>query len=115
MVPPWEHYHGSLAGITEGRSRLHVIGREVLERFISAQTDARSAVDAWLREALSATWRSPADIKARYASASFLADNRVVFNLKGNKYRLDTQIAYRTQVVLVRRIGTHADYDRWAF
>lgn len=48
-------------------------------------------------------------------SASFLAGNRVVFNLKGNKYRLDTKIAYQTGVVFVKRIGTHAEYDRWTF
>jgi mRNA interferase HigB len=86
-----------------------------LEKFIVAHSDAASAVDNWFQEALAASWRTPADIKARYVSASFLPNNRVVFNLKGNKYRLDTQIAYRTQIVLVKRIGTHAEYDRWVF
>jgi len=86
-----------------------------LAKFISVHTDAASAVDAWLREALSATWPTPADIKARYPSASFLANNRVIFNLKGNSYRLDTQIAYLTQIVVVKRIGSHAQYDRWTF
>lgn len=74
-----------------------------------------SVVDAWLAEAKAATWRTPADIKARYANASILANNRVVFNLKGNKYRLDTKIAYQTGVVVVKRIGTHAEYTRWTF
>ena len=60
-------------------------------------------------------WRTPAEVKARYVSASFLANNRVVFNLKGNKYRLDTKIAYQVGVVLVKRIGTHAEYSRWTF
>lgn len=92
---------------------MRVLGRVRLERFITAHRDATSAVDAWLREALSATWRTPADIKARYARASFLAHNRVIFDLKGNRYRLDTQIAYLAQVVVVKRIGTHAEYDRW--
>jgi mRNA interferase HigB len=92
---------------------VRVVGRVKLEKFITAHSEAASAVDAWLREALSATWRTPVDIKARYASASFLANNRVIFNLKGNNYRLDTQIAYRTQIVVVKRIGTHAEYDRW--
>jgi len=94
---------------------VRVVGRVKLERFITAHGDVASAVDAWLREALRATWRTPADIKARYASASFLANNRVIFNLKGNSYRLDTQIAYLTQIVVVKRIGTHAEYDRWTF
>jgi mRNA interferase HigB len=77
--------------------------------------EVASVVDAWLAEAKAATWRTPADVKARYASASILANNRVVFNLKGNKYRLDTKIAYQTGVVVVKRIGTHAEYTRWTF
>jgi mRNA interferase HigB len=77
--------------------------------------EVASMVDAWLAEAKAATWRTPADVKARYASASILANNRVVFNLKGNKYRLDTKIAYQTGVVVVKRIGTHAKYTRWTF
>ena len=59
-----------------------------------------------MREAKSAMWRTPTDIKARYATASFLANNRVIFNIRGNSYRLDTQIAYLTQIVVIKRIGT---------
>ena len=91
------------------------MGRPVLERFVEVHPDVAPAADAWLREAVAATWRTPADVKARYASESFLANSRVVFNLKGNKYRLDTKIAYQVGVVLVKRIGTHAEYDRWTF
>ena len=94
---------------------VQVVGRLLLERFAKVHPDVGPAVDAWLREALAATWRTTADVKARYVRASFLANNRVVFNLKGNKYRLDTIIAYQTGVVLVKRIGTHAEYDRWTF
>lgn len=82
---------------------------------MEAHAEVGPVVDTWVREATVATWRAPADIKARYASASFLAGNRVVFNLKGNKYRLDTEIAYQTGVVLVKRIGTHTEFDRWTF
>ncbi len=91
------------------------MGRPILERFAQGHVEVRQALDAWLREAMTATWRGPAEVKARYVSASFLAGNRVVFNLKGNKYRLDTQIAYQTGVVFVKRIGTHAEYNRWTF
>lgn len=94
---------------------MRVVGRPTLERFVETHAEVGPAVDAWLREATAATWRTPGDIKARYVSASFLAGNRVVFNLKGNKYRLDTKIAYQTGVVFVKRIGTHAEYDRWTF
>jgi mRNA interferase HigB len=92
-----------------------VVGRPILERFVEGHSDVSSAVDSWLAEAKAATWRTPADIKARYPSASLLANNRVIFNLKGNKYRLDTKIAYQTGVVVVKRIGTHAEYTRWSF
>ncbi len=94
---------------------MQVVGRPILERFGRVHADASSAVDAWLAETGAATWRTPADIKARYASASILANTRVVFNLKGNKYRLDTKIAYQTGVVVVKRIGTHAQYTHWSF
>lgn len=86
-----------------------------LEKFVAVHRDAAAAVDAWVQEATNGTWRTPVDIKARYASASFLPKNRVVFNLKGNAYRLDTQIAYLTQIVVVKRIGNHAEYNRWHF
>jgi mRNA interferase HigB len=94
---------------------VQVVGRPVLERFVKVHADVGPAVDAWLCEAIDAMWRTPAEVKARYVSASFLANNRVVFNLKGNKYRLDTKIAYQVGVVLVKRIGTHAEYSRWTF
>ena len=94
---------------------MQVVGRPILERFAQTHADVRPSVDAWLREVMAATWRSPADIKARYVSASILADSRVIFNLKGDKYRLDTKVAYQVGVVMVKRIGTHAEYDRWTF
>lgn len=86
------------------------MGLLILECFV-----ASGAVDAWVRETKAAGWRTPADIKARYPAASFLANSRVVFNIKGNKYRLDTRVAYQTSVVVVKRIGTHAEYSRWTF
>ena len=94
---------------------MRVVGRAKLEKFVTLHSDVASAVDTWIQEALSATWRTPGEIKARYASASFLRNNRVIFNLKGTKYRLDTQVAYLTQIVVIKRIGTHAEYDRWTF
>ena len=52
-------------------------------------------------------------MKARFPTASFLADNRIVFNLKGNKYRVETKVSYEINVVLVLRIGTHSEYSKW--
>lgn len=77
--------------------------------------DIRPQLEAWVSEANEGTWKTPADVKFRFPTASFMGDNIVVFNLKGNKYRLDAKIDYGNQVLLVRRIGTHAEYSKWKF
>ncbi len=92
---------------------MRLVGRERLEEFAHEHADARSQIDAWLSEVLEANWQGPADVKKRYASASFLGENRVVFNLKGNKYRLLAVVAFKQQVVVVSKVGTHADYSEW--
>lgn len=76
-----------------------------------ARADSEGPLAAWYTEARKAHWRTPADIKAKYRSASFLADNRVVFNIAGNKYRLVVHVNYEIGVVLVKFVGTHAEYD----
>ena len=73
--------------------------------------DAEQPLKAWYAEASKATWKSPEDIKARYRSASFVADNRVVFNIAGNKHRLVVHLNYDLGIVLVKFIGTHREYD----
>lgn len=87
----------------------------MLEDFARDHADIRSAIDAWVAEVEVATWNGPDDIRKRYATASFMADNRVVFDIRGNNYRLDVKVAYQTKKVLIKRIGTHAEYDRWKF
>ncbi len=91
---------------------MHVITRQKLSQFWRQHSDAEDALKAWFKEAEHAHWRSPNDIKARYRSADFLPGNRVVFNIKGDHYRLVVQIHYNTQVVYVRFVGTHAAYDQ---
>ena len=92
-----------------------VVGKRALSEFARTHASAREAIAAWTLEVESASWQTTMDIKTRYASASFFGNNRVVFNLKGNQFRLDVQVNYATQTVLVRRIGTHAEYDSWTF
>lgn len=92
-----------------------LVGKRALAEFARKHASARDAIAAWTLEVESASWRTTMDIKARYASASFVGENRVVFNIKGNQFRLDVQVNYSTQVVFVRRIGTHAEYDSWTF
>lgn len=90
---------------------MRVVGRETLDRFCSRHADARKWISSWLREAESSTWATPQAIKDRYATASFVGGNTVIFNVKGNDYRLEVTVAYRNGVVVVKWIGTHADYD----
>ncbi len=73
--------------------------------------DAEQPLKAWLEEATNASWTQPSDIKERYRSASILKNRRVVFNIKGNDYRLVVAIAYKVQVVYVKFVGTHKEYD----
>lgn len=78
---------------------------------------ARGPVAAWLREAEAARWGRWADIQAMYPTADLIgtrgAGHRVVFNIKGNHYRLAVKISFQQGTCLVERIGTHAEYDGW--
>jgi mRNA interferase HigB len=92
-----------------------LVGKSLLTEFARTHASIRDAIAAWALEVEGASWRSIVDVRARFPSASFIAKDRVVFNLKGNHFRVDVQINYSAQVVLVRRIGTHAEYDSWIF
>jgi mRNA interferase HigB len=74
--------------------------------------DSEGALKAWFVEAKLARWTTPQDVNNQYANASVIANNRVVFNIKGNDYRLIVAIAYKMQYVYVKFIGTHAEYDK---
>ena len=78
----------------------------------AAYADVREPTLAWYRHVLKADWRSPAEVKREFGTASVLRDGRVVFNIAGNKYRLVVWINYPYRVVYVRFIGTHSQYDR---
>lgn len=91
---------------------MRVISRQKLSRFWEKNTDAEEALKAWFKEAERAQWKNPRDIKARYRTADFLAGNRVIFNIKGNHYRLVVQIHYNTQVVYIRFVGSHKEYEK---
>lgn len=93
--------------------RMRVVGVKLLDEFMRRNAGARKPLQAWLAEARQAAWETPAAVKVRYPAASVLSDNRVVFNIGGNNYRLLVRVAYRTGVVQVLQVGTHADYDRW--
>jgi mRNA interferase HigB len=93
---------------------MRLVGKEDLAEFGGRHADIRGPLSAWVLEVEEATWKGTADIKARYPSASLLSENRVIFNIKGNTYRIETKVSYEIAVVLVKRIGTHAEYSKWS-
>lgn len=92
---------------------MRVIGVPILEEFMRRHLEVKKPVQAWLAEARNATWKAPHELKEQYSSASILKGGRVVFNLKGNKYRLVVRIDYRMQIVRIEKVGTHDEYDGW--
>ena len=91
---------------------MRIIARRTLRQFYTTHADAKTALEAWFHEITVAKWAGPQDIKQRYPSADILPGNRVVFNIKGNTYRLIIRIHYNTGVVFIRFVGTHAEYDK---
>ncbi|MFZ5587885.1 MAG: type II toxin-antitoxin system HigB family toxin [Thermodesulfobacteriota bacterium] len=90
---------------------MHVISRSTLKVFWEENSDAEGPLKAWFHEAKKAHWNSSQDIKARYATASIITRERVVFNIGGNKYRLVVAIHYKSETVYIRWVGTHEEYD----
>lgn len=93
---------------------MKVAGRYVLEEYSEDHPDAREALDAWLAEVRVAQWSTPLDVRTRYPDAKFV-NKHVIFKVLWNRYRLDTMIAYNTKTIVIKRVGTHADYDGWKF
>jgi mRNA interferase HigB len=91
---------------------MRIVAKKTLLTFIEKHARAQQALLAWHAEAARAAWKTPQDIKAHYASASFVGANRVVFNIKGNDFRLIAAVAYRIGVVYIKFVGTHAEYDK---
>lgn len=90
---------------------MRVFNRSTVRAFAEEHADARQPLFAWFAEVEAATWSGPESIKKRYPSASFLAGDRVVFNVKGNKYRVIVALKYDFFAVYIRFIGTHAEYS----
>jgi len=93
---------------------MRVIAKKTLQKFWMQKryADAKGPLEAWHDEACAASWKKPQDIKNLYASASFIGNNRVIFNIGGNKYRLVVEVQYLAGIVWVKFVGTHAQYDK---
>ncbi len=91
---------------------MRIIAIKNLREFWKYHADAEQPLKAWYKEAASTRWSGPGDIKHRYPSADILPGNRIIFNIKGNDYRLIVKIHYNTGIVFIRFVGTHAEYDK---
>ncbi|MDQ1244203.1 MAG: mRNA interferase HigB [Campylobacterota bacterium] len=91
---------------------MNVISKRTLVLFYEQYPEARAALEVWYADARKAIWNTPDDIKKLYARASFLKDNRVIFNIKGNDFRLIVHIDYLRKIVRVKFVGTHSQYDK---
>ena len=89
---------------------MRIIAKKTLREFWIRHPDAQQPLLAWYREVNREDWKSPVNIKEKYGTASIISGNRVVFNIKGNNYRLVTEIDYSHRLVRIRFIGTHDQY-----
>lgn len=109
MLPDWERCYICL---------VRVIARRTLTRFVESlrgqkgQRAVKAALDGWFHEVQLTRWLNSADVKQSYATASIVSADRVVFNIKGNEYRLVAAIDYGRQIVFIKWIGKHGGYDR---
>jgi mRNA interferase HigB len=94
---------------------MRILELPLLEAFKKNHAGCRGQLDAWQLDVERADWKTPQDIKLRYKSADFLANNRVIFNIKGNSYRLVVKVRYQNGLVLVEWVGTHAQYSKKRF
>jgi mRNA interferase HigB len=91
---------------------LRVVAKKILRDFWEKHEDCEQQLKAWFREAQKAEWENPNQVKEEYPSASILNNNRLIFNIKGNNYRLVVKINYEYQMIWIRFIGTHGEYDK---
>ncbi|MGE5944351.1 MAG: type II toxin-antitoxin system HigB family toxin [Flavobacteriales bacterium] len=91
---------------------MRVIAKKILRDFWEVHPDCEQQLKSWFKETCKADWKNPNEIKAQYPSASILNDHRIVFNIKGNNYRLIVKINFEYEMVWIRFIGTHVEYDK---
>ena len=92
---------------------MNLLGKQLLRDFIQKHADARSQIESWEAEAEEAQWNTPHDLKSRYPKASILKDQNVIFDICRNKYRLWVKVSYKNQTILIKKIGTHKEYEKW--
>lgn len=91
---------------------MNVISRRTLAEFYTVHADAKDSLETWYRVCRKADWRSFNDVQSSYSSADIVGDNRMVFNIKGNRYRLVARFSFRYKSIQVKWLGTHVEFDR---
>lgn len=91
---------------------MRVISIKILREFWERHSDCQQQLKSWFQETSKAEWKNPNEIKLEYPSASLIGDNRVVFNIKGNHYRIIVKINFEYKMVWIRFVGTHSEYDK---
>jgi mRNA interferase HigB len=91
---------------------VRVVAKKILRDFWEKHEDCEQQLKSWFREVQKSEWENPNRIKEEYPTASILNNNRIVFNVKGNNYRLIVKISFEYQMVWIRFVGTHAEYDK---
>ena len=89
-----------------------IFSKSTLREYWDLQPNSEQYLKTWYDTALSSDWKTPADVKMTYANASILKNSRVVFNIKGNSYRLVAKFNFEKQWIFIRFIGTHSEYDK---
>ena len=91
---------------------MRIVAKKTLRDFWNKHNDCEEQLKSWYNETSKTNWKNPNELKKDYPSASILENNRIVFNIKGNNYRLIVKINYEYQIMWIQFIGTHADYDK---
>jgi len=94
---------------------MKVFSRKTIVEYYKKNNQSKKSLEAWYQEAKSAQWNTTQDIKDRYPTASFRHDNLVIFNIKGNDYRLAAKIDFKKKRIFIKWIGTHTEYDKKTF
>jgi len=89
-----------------------IFAKSTLTEYWEVHPDSAQYLKTWYDTAMNSDWKTPSDVNGSYASASILKDSRIVFNIKGNSYRLVVKFNFEKQWVFIRFIGTHEEYDR---
>ncbi len=90
---------------------MRVIAKRTLREFWEKHTDTKQALLSWYKVAKSAKWQNFEEVKQQFGTCKILGDDRIIFKIKGNKYRLIVKITFTNQIIWIRFIGTHSDYD----